>query len=270
VRDGAALSEFLCWLDHNWQKQDEISAAAKLETFRKARPKFRDLSFATIAGMGSNGAIVHYHATPKTAKTLSQGLFLIDSGGQYWDGTTDVTRTLALGTPTAEQKADFTRVLKGHIALGSAVFPRGVTGSELDALARMPLWQVGKDYDHGTGHGVGCYLSVHEGPQSISRRANSVALEPGMVISNEPGFYKAGAYGIRIENLVLVKEKDKKFLQFETLTLAPIDRRLVDIKLLTADEKIWFNNYHARVLQTLLPLVSTKTKLWLKRMCSAM
>ena len=270
VRDGVALSSFLCWLDTHWQKQEitEISAAEKLKTFRAAQPLFKDLSFGTIAGMGSNGAIVHYHATAKTAKKLKHGIFLLDSGGQYWDGTTDVTRTIALGAPTDEQKEDFTRVLKGHIALGSAVFPKGVTGSELDALARMPLWHVHKDYDHGTGHGVGCYLSVHEGPQSISRRANNVALESGMVISNEPGFYKAGEYGIRIENLVLVEAVDKKFLRFETLTLAPIDRRLIDKDLLHSDEINWLDNYHMRVLNTLAPLVDKKTAIWLKKMCA--
>ena len=270
VRDGAALSSFLCWLDTHWQTQTitEVSAAEKLKTFRAAQPLFKDLSFGTIAGMGSNGAIVHYHATAKTAKKLTHGMFLLDSGGQYWDGTTDVTRTIALGAPTDEQKEDFTRVLKGHIALGSAVFPKGVTGSELDALARMPLWHVHKDYDHGTGHGVGCYLSVHEGPQRISRVSNNVALEPGMVISNEPGFYKAGAYGIRIENLVLVEAVDKKFLRFETLTMAPIDRRLIDKDLLNSDEINWLNNYHTRVLTTLAPLVDKKTAMWLKKMCA--
>ena len=270
VRDGAALSSFLCWLDEHWQKHTitEVSAAEKLRSFRAAQPLFRDLSFGTIAGMGSNGAIVHYHAMPKTAKTLKHGVFLLDSGGQYWDGTTDVTRTIALGAPTEEQQEDFTRVLKGHIALASAVFPKGVTGSELDALARMPLWHVGKDYDHGTGHGVGCYLSVHEGPQRISRVANNVALEAGMIVSNEPGFYKAGEYGIRIENLVLVETIDKKFLRFKTLTLAPIDRNLIDKDLLHADEIKWLNDYHARVFNTLRPLVDKKTAMWLKKMCA--
>lgn len=269
IRDGAALSNFLCWLDHRWNGETEISVTEKLRTFRAAQPLFKDLSFATIAGMGANGAIVHYHATPQTNKKLMQGLFLLDSGGQYWDGTTDVTRTIALGTPTAEQKADFTRVLKGHIVLASAAFPRGVTGAELDALARMPMWKAGKDYDHGTGHGVGCYLSVHEGPQGISRR-NTTPLHAGMILSNEPGFYKAGEYGIRIENLVLVKEKDKKFLCFETLTLAPIDRRLIDKNLLNLEEINWFNNYHALVLKTLTPLVDNKTKQWLKEMCKSL
>jgi Xaa-Pro aminopeptidase len=266
IRDGAALTQFLCWLDSNWKGETEISVTEKLRTFRAAQPLFRDLSFATIAGMGANGAIVHYHATPNTNKKLTNGLFLLDSGGQYLDGTTDVTRTIALDTPTAEQKADFTSVLKGHIALGSAVFPKGTAGIELDALARMPLWKAGKDYDHGTGHGVGCYLSVHEGPQGISRR-NNIPLQPGMILSNEPGFYKAGEYGIRIENLVLVKEKDKTFLCFETLTLAPIDRRLIDKKMLEVDEINWLNAYHAHVLKTLTPLVDNTTKKWLKTMC---
>lgn len=269
IRDGAALTQFLCWLDSNWKTHTEMSVTEKLQTFRAAQPLFRDLSFGTIAGMGANGAIVHYHATPETNKKLVQGLFLLDSGGQYWDGTTDVTRTIALDMPTAEQKADFTRVLKGHIALAQAVFPRGTAGIELDALARMPMWKAGKDYDHGTGHGVGCYLSVHEGPQGISRR-NTTPLQVGMILSNEPGFYKAGEYGIRIENLVLVKEKDKKFLCFETLTLAPIDRRLIDKNLLNLEEINWFNNYHARVLKTLTPLVDNKTKKWLKEMCKSL
>lgn len=267
IRDGAALSSFLCWLDSNWKTETEISVMEKLFTFRATQPLFKDLSFATITGMGANGAIVHYHATPQTDKKLEQGLFLLDSGGQYLDGTTDVTRTIALGNPTLEQKADFTRVLKGHIALASAVFPRGVTGAELDALARMPLWKEGKDYEHGTGHGVGCYLSVHEGPQGISRR-NTVPLQAGMILSNEPGFYKAGAYGIRIENLVLVKAVDKRFLCFEALTLAPIDRRLVEKKILENDEINWLNAYHARVLKTLTPLVDNTTKKWLQKMCT--
>ncbi len=266
IRDGAALSSFLCWLDANWKTHTEMSVTEKLQTFRAAQPLFRDLSFGTIAGMGEHGAIVHYHATPQTNKKLTQGLFLLDSGGQYFDGTTDVTRTIALGAPTPEQKADFTRVLKGHIALASAVFPKGTAGIELDALARMPLWKEGKDYEHGTGHGVGCYLSVHEGPQGISRR-NTTPLQVGMILSNEPGFYKAGEYGIRIENLVLVKEVDKKFLSFETLTLAPIDRRLIDKNLLNIEEINWLNNYHARVLKTLTPLVDKKTAIWLEKMC---
>ena len=275
VRDGAALSSFLCWLDRAWQggRLTEVNAAEVLATFRAKQMHFRDLSFGTIAGMGSNGAIVHYHAMPETAKKLTHGIFLLDSGGQYWDGTTDVTRTIALGAPTKQQQADFTRVLKGHIALARARFPKGVTGSELDALARMPLWLEGKDYDHGTGHGVGCYLSVHEGPQRISRVMNNVPLESGMVVSNEPGYYKTGAYGIRIENLVLVKEDRRKgderpFFGFETLTLAPIDRHLVAKALLTKEERDWLDDYHARVLKTLTPLVDKTTGAWLKKMCT--
>lgn len=271
-RDGAALSSFLCWLSENWNKgHTEITVSEKLAEFRRAHNLFKDLSFGTIAGMGPNGAIVHYHATPKTARKLTQGLFLLDSGGQYWDGTTDVTRTVAFGTPTKEQKTDFTRVLKGHIALATARFPKGITGAELDALARMPLWLHGQDYDHGTGHGVGCFLSVHEGPQRISRVYNGVALEPGMVVSNEPGYYKAGAYGIRIENLVRVVAKKEKgdgklFHGFETLTLAPIGRTLIDKSLLTREELAWLNAYHARVLKTLK--VDTKVKAWLKKVCA--
>lgn len=271
-RDGAALSSFLCWLSANWNKgHTEITVSEKLASFRKAQNLFKDLSFGTIAGMGPNGAIVHYHAMPKTARKLTAGMFLLDSGGQYWDGTTDVTRTMVFGNATKEQKADFTRVLKGHIALATARFPKGITGAELDALARMPLWLNGQDYDHGTGHGVGCFLSVHEGPQRISRVYNGVALEPGMIVSNEPGYYKAGAYGIRIENLVRVVEKKQKgdeklFYGFETLTLAPIDRNLIEKSLLTSAELAWLNAYHARVLKTLK--VDAKTKAWLKKACA--
>lgn len=267
--DGAALSEFLCWLDTHWQRAriTEMAVAEKLRSFRAARPGFVEESFATIAGMGGNGAIVHYHATPQTDTRLTKGLFLLDSGGQYWGGTTDVTRTIALGKPTREQQEDFTRVLKGHIALARAVFPKSLSGGELDALARMPLWQVGKDYDHGTGHGVGCFLSVHEGPQGISRRAGGAALEPGMVLSNEPGFYKAGEYGIRIENLLMVVAQDERFLRFDTLTLAPIDRRLILPARLSGEERAWLNAYHARVLNTLRPLVDKKTGAWLSQMC---
>lgn len=274
VKDGAALCQFLAWLSENWSKnQTEVTVADKLASFRKQQPLFKDLSFATIAGMNANGAIVHYHATKSTAKKLTQGIFLLDSGGQYLDGTTDVTRTIALGAPTAAQKQDFTRVLKGHIAIARARFPKGVSGAELDALARMPLWLHGKDYDHGTGHGVGHFLSVHEGPQRISRAAHGIALKPGMVVSNEPGYYKAGAYGIRIENLVLVVEDKRKgdekpFLAFETLTLAPIDRTLIAKNLLDADERAWLNAYHARVLKTISPKVDAKTKTWLKKMCA--
>ena len=244
IRDGKAVTNFLKWLEKN-QDITEIEVAEKLESFRKKSPLYLEPSFATIAGSAANGAIVHYHATPKTNKKLERNsLLLIDSGGQYLDGTTDITRTVAIGKPTAEMKRNFTLVLKGHIALAKAVFPKGTRGSQLDALARQHLWQNGLDYDHGTGHGVGSYLSVHEGPQHISKRGGDAILEVGMILSNEPGYYKTGEYGIRIESLLVVKEVSKGFLGFETLTKAPIDKKLIDIKLLNKEEKIWLKEYH--------------------------
>ncbi|MFZ5931601.1 MAG: aminopeptidase P family protein [Pseudomonadota bacterium] len=272
IRDGAALCSFLAWLDQAAAKGglDEITASDKLESFRRATGCLRDLSFPTISGAGPNGAIVHYRASAKSNRMLEQGnLYLLDSGAQYLDGTTDVTRTIAIGTPSAEQQDRFTRVLKGHIGLATIKFPKGVTGAHLDVLARAALWKAGLDYDHGTGHGVGCYLGVHEGPQSISRRPNSVALEPGMIVSNEPGYYKQGAYGIRIENLVLVNEPkmmaggEREMMGLETLTLAPIDVRLVARELLNNEEAEWLNAYHATVRETLTPLVDAQTKAWL-------
>lgn len=260
IRDGAALTQFLHWLDTHLGKEPitEISAAGKLGNFRKETGKLVDLSFDTISGFASNGAIVHYRVTETSNKELKgNGLYLVDSGGQYLDGTTDVTRTVAVGTPTEEQRDRYTRVLKGHIALARAVFPEGTTGSQLDALARYHLWQEGLDYDHGTGHGVGSYLSVHEGPQRISKIANNVALKPGMIISNEPGYYKEGEYGIRIENLVLVIEKPelskngRRFFGFETLTQAPMDMRLVDKGMLSAEEWQWLEGYHRDVERVL-------------------
>lgn len=228
------------------------------------------MSFDTISGAGANGAIVHYRVTEGTNQPLQDGeLFLVDSGAQYLDGTTDVTRTVAIGTPSAEQRDRFTRVLKGHIGIATARFPNGTSGSQLDALARMSLWKVGLDYDHGTGHGVGSYLSVHEGPQRISK-ISSVPLKPGMIISNEPGYYKTGAYGIRIENLLVVTEPDmidggeRPMMGFETLTLAPIDLNCVEPSLLTAEEKDWLNAYHARVRETLSPDMDDATREWLK------
>ncbi|MCB2107849.1 MAG: aminopeptidase P family protein, partial [Rhodobacteraceae bacterium] len=232
VRDGAALTKFLAWFAREAPKGNlnEITAAEKLEDFRRFDNLYRGGSFPTICGAGGNGAIVHYRAQPESAAKIAPNmLVLIDSGGQYLDATTDVTRTVAVGSPTPEQRRRFTLVLKGHIALGSARFIKGTTGSQLDALARHALWQEGLDYDHGTGHGVGTYLGVHEGPQRISKVGNTVALEPGMLISNEPGYYKTGEYGIRIENLVVVKPADqvpgaeKPLYEFETVTLAPID-----------------------------------------------
>ncbi len=271
IRDGAAIARFLAWLAAEAPKGKlrEIEVSDYLEACRRATGLLRDLSFDTISGAGPNGAIVHYRATPETERTLTPGeLYLVDSGAQYVDGTTDITRTIAVGSPSTEQRQAFTRVLKGHIALTRAVFPAGTTGSQLDVLARLPLWDAGLDYDHGTGHGVGSYLSVHEGPQRIAKAPNSVALKPGMILSNEPGYYKTGAYGIRIENLVAVipmqiDGAEREMLGFETLTLAPIDRALIDPGLLTEAERDWLNAYHAQVRETISPLVDSETAAWL-------
>ncbi|MBM3482905.1 MAG: aminopeptidase P family protein [Alphaproteobacteria bacterium] len=261
-RDGAALVRFLAWLESALKAGpvDELGAVARLLSERGKSPRFMGPSFDTIAGAGPNGAIVHYRSTEASNRRLEPGsLFLLDSGGQYLDGTTDVTRTIAIGRPTPEQRDRFTRVLQGHIALGSARFPTGTTGSQLDALARQFLWQAGLDYDHGTGHGVGSYLAVHEGPHRISKVGNTVALEPGMIVSNEPGYYKTGAFGIRIENLVVVAGieaphgAERAMFGFETLTLVPIDRRLVEPRLMSAPELDWLDAYHAAVRERLIP-----------------
>ncbi|MBX9777794.1 MAG: aminopeptidase P family protein [Xanthobacteraceae bacterium] len=270
-RDGAAMVRFLAWFDREAPngRLTEIGAVEALETFRRETNLLRDVSFSTIAGAGPDGAIVHYRVTRKTDRMISPGdLFLIDSGGQYQDGTTDITRTVIVGAPTAEMRDRFTRVLKGHIAIATAVFPDGTSGAQLDSFARQSLWQAGVDFDHGTGHGVGSYLSVHEGPARISK-LGTTPLTRGMILSNEPGYYKTGAYGIRIENLVLVIEgptvagAEKPLNAFETLTLAPIDLRLVQRDLLTVGETAWLNAYHARVRATLAPLVDAQTRSWL-------
>jgi Xaa-Pro aminopeptidase len=271
-KDGIALSRFFVWLAREAPagRVTEISAADRLDALRGEEPLFRDVSFPTISGAGPNGAIVHYRATPRTDRRIEPGmLYLVDSGAQYLDGTTDVTRTVAIGPPTAEQRDRFTRVLRGHIALATARFPKGTTGSQLDVLARAPLWDAGLDYDHGTGHGVGSYLSVHEGPQRISKIGNSVALRPGMIVSNEPGYYKTGEYGIRIESLVAVvpvaapSGGEVTLYGFETLTLVPIDRTLVDPALLTPAELAWLDRYHARVREAIAPKVDRETAAWL-------
>ena len=271
-RDGAALTRFLCWLDAEGPagRQTERSAAVHLRDLRAEGEHYRGLSFETISGAGPHGAIVHYRVTPETDGRIEPDmLYLVDSGAQYRDGTTDVTRTVAIGVPTAEQVRRFTQVLKGHIAIATAVFPRGTSGTQLDTLARLALWTDGVDFEHGTGHGVGSHLGVHEGPQRISKRPSSVALEPGMIVSNEPGYYKAGAYGIRIETLVVVMPVptpdggEQPLLGFETLTLAPIDRRLIDPALLTEAERRWVDVYHARVLDEIGPLVDDGTRAWL-------
>jgi Xaa-Pro aminopeptidase len=273
LRDGVALTKFLAWFDREAPsgKLTEIDAVEALESFRAESGVLKDISFSTIAGSGPNGAVVHYRVTRKSNRRISPGdLFLIDSGGQYQDGTTDVTRTVIVGEPTAEMRDRFTRVLKGHIAIARTVFPEGTTGAQLDTLARRDLWAVGIDYDHGTGHGVGSYLSVHEGPARISK-LGTAPLQRGMILSNEPGYYKTGAYGIRIENLVLVvtapvvEGAEKKLDAFETLTLAPIDRRLIDRKLLSHDETLWVDRYHGSVRAALTPLVDPRTKAWLDR-----
>jgi Xaa-Pro aminopeptidase len=272
ARDGAALTRFLHWLATEGQTNppDEITAVSKLEAFREATGALKDLSFDTIAGAASNGAIVHYRPTQRLNKRAETGsLLLVDSGAQYLDGTTDVTRTVAIGEPSAEMAERFTLVLKGHLALARVRFPAGTTGSSLDALARMALWAHGLDYDHGTGHGVGSYLGVHEGPQRIAKAPNAVALRPGMILSNEPGYYKEGAYGIRIENLQVVTPPaeipggERPMLGFETLTLAPIDRRLVVKALLSDEERAQLDAYHARVREVVGPQLEPAVRAWL-------
>lgn len=273
ARDAVALIRFLHWFDQEAPKGHltEILACKALEDFRVQTGALQDLSFDSISGAGPNGAMCHYRVTEETNRKLDQdSLFLIDSGGQYLDGTTDVTRTIAVGTPSDEMKDRFTRVLKGHIALSRVRFPKGTTGSALDALARMPLWEVGLDYDHGTGHGVGSYLGVHEGPHRIAKMPNFVGLEAGMIVSNEPGFYKTDGFGIRIENLQFVTAPseidggERAMLGFETLTLAPIDTRVIEVSLLNEVERDWLNAYHARVLAEIGPRVEGEVLAWLK------
>ena len=248
LRDGKAVAKLLAWINNHSDIEtiSEMEVAAKLLTFRAEDETFVEPSFPTIAGAGEHGAIVHYRADEASNRRLKKGeLLLLDSGGQYPDGTTDITRTIAIGTPSAEHKDRFTRVLKGHIAVATATFPKGTRGSQLDGLARHFLWEVGLDYDHGTGHGVGQFLGVHEGPQRISKRGGDAVLEVGMVISNEPGYYKNGEYGIRIENLVVVVEKENGFLGFDTITRVPLDEKLIDFSMLTAAEKQWLETYQA-------------------------
>jgi len=271
VRDGAALARFLCWLDREAPSGNltEIDAVEALETFRRETGALKDVSFPTIAGSGPNGAIVHYRVTRKSNRRVHPGeLLLIDSGAQYQDGTTDVTRTIIVGAPTAEMRDRFTRVLRGHLAIEHAAFPDGTTGAQIDSFARQFLWQAGLDFEHGTGHGVGSYLSVHEGPARISK-LGTTALKRGMILSNEPGYYKAGAYGIRIENLELVVAADipgaeKTMNAFEPLTLAPIDRRLIDTGLMTKAEIKWVDSYHARVCTLVRDALDEPTRQWLE------
>lgn len=272
VRDGVAMVKFLKWFSKESVKETltEMDVEAKLEEFRREAPEYRDSSFDTIAGFGANGAIVHYRATEETNARIERwNMLLLDSGAQYADGTTDITRTIAVGEPTPEMKEHFTLVLKGHIAVATARFPLGTTGAQVDALARAPLWQRNLDYAHGTGHGVGCYLSVHEEAASLSTRGAD-AIEPGMILSNEPGFYKEGEYGIRIENLLLAHEDGvcgstgKPMIAFETLTFAPIDKTLVITEMLSADEQFWLANYHKQVLAALSPHLDAATLEWLR------
>ncbi|MCJ2111069.1 aminopeptidase P family protein [Methylobacterium sp. E-025] len=273
-RDGASVVRFLAWLDGQ-DAPSEIAAVEALEDFRAAGGDLRDVSFPTISGSGPNGAIVHYRVTRATDRRVAPGeLFLIDSGAQYLDGTTDITRTVAVGAPSAEMRDRYTRVLRGHVAIGRAVFPKGTTGAQIDTLARLPLWEAGLDFDHGTGHGVGAFLSVHEGPQRIAK-TGTVALEPGMILSNEPGYYRAGAYGIRIENLVLVEPRtvpggERPVLGFETLTLVPYDRRLIVPEMLSPDARAWVDAYHARVRDVLSADLDPETRAWLERATAAL
>lgn len=270
-RDGVALIQLLYWLDNNWKGKTELDVVEKLHEFRQQQNLFFSESFETIAGTAENGAIVHYQPTIKTNKILQENsLLLLDSGGQYLDGTTDVTRTIALGQPTSEMIHDFTLVLKGHIALSQAVFPEGTCGLCLDALARRPLWREGKDFKHGTGHGVGCFGNVHEGPNRISSNGSLYGFKKNMITSIEPGYYKENAYGIRIENLVYskVSAEHENYLEFEPLTLVPIDKRLIDVYLLDSGERDWLNNYHRKVYESLAACVNDNVKKWLKASCS--
>lgn len=271
IRDGSAMVRFLAWFDAEAPKRrlTEISAALALEAFRAETGALRDLSFPSISAAGPHAAIPHYRVSDESNLAIGKGFFLIDSGAQYEDGTTDITRTIAVGTPSKEMRDRFTRVLKGHIAIARAVFPVGVSGAQIDAFARQALWRAGLDFDHGTGHGVGAFLSVHEGPQRIAK-TGAVALEPGMILSNEPGYYAAGRFGIRIENLVVVETRDipgaeRKMLGFETISLAPIDLRAIQAKMLTPEETAWLDAYHAWVRKTLSPLLDGPAKAWLKQ-----
>ena len=283
ARDAVAMVRFLHWVDGEAPggALDELTASDKLEALRREGGLLKDLSFDSISGAGPNGAIVHYRSSPETNRKLEHGsLYLIDSGGQYADGTTDITRTVAVGAPTDEMRDRFTRVLQGHIAIAYARFPKGTRGGQLDSFARRPLWEAGLDYAHGTGHGVGSFLSVHEGPQRIAAMGAGQSgvdepLQPGMILSNEPGYYKEGAYGIRIENLVLVIEvavagAEKELLGFETLTFAPIDRRLIAVEMLSVAEREWVDGYHAEVLAKVGPGLGATEQAWLAEACATL
>ena len=275
IKDGVALTRFFIWLEENVKSGElsEVSISDKLRAFRTEQENFVGESFGTIAGYAAHGAIVHYHPTPEAEyKLKTESLLLLDSGGQYLDGTTDITRTIALGKPSKQQIVDFTLVLKGHIDLAMATFPVGTRGSQLDILARKALWDQCLNYGHGTGHGIGHFLNVHEGPQNIRMDENPITLQPGMIISNEPGLYRAGEYGIRIENLVHVVQAEKtefgQFLKFETLTLFPIDHSLIATELLTDEKRNWLNDYHAFVYKTLSEKLDKNEREWLSKKCS--
>ena len=274
-KDGVALTRFFKWLEENLKtgKLTEVSVDRKLYEFRSQQENFVGESFGTIAGFGPHGAIVHYSATEESASTLkADNIFLLDSGGQYLDGTTDITRTVSLGTPTVQQKIDFTLVLKGHISLTTAVSPVGTRGSQLDVLARKAMWDLGLNYGHGTGHGVGHFLNVHEGPQSIRMEENPIVLQEGMYMSNEPGLYRTNKYGIRTENLVHIvpamKTEFGQFLKFETVTLFPIDQVLIDVELLTDAEVDWLNAYHKKVYELIAPKLDGDEREWLSKKCA--
>ncbi|WP_029415714.1 aminopeptidase P family protein [Brevundimonas bacteroides] len=276
IRDGAALARFLHWVDTVAQVElpDERAVVQALERFREETRALKDLSFDTIAGVGPNAALPHYRPVTRTIRRMERGsLLLVDGGGQYLDGTTDVTRTMAIGEPSADQRRMFTLVLKGHVAMATVRFPAGTTGHQLDALARLPMWMAGLDYDHGTGHGVGSYLGVHEGPQRIAKAVNTQPLLPGMIVSNEPGYYREGHWGIRIETLQVVTpaepipDGERPMHGFEQLTFAPLDRRLVDVDLLTADERAYVDAYHAETLAKVGPLLDSEVKAWLEAQC---
>jgi Xaa-Pro aminopeptidase len=279
LRDGAAIVELLSWLDGQRPGSiTEIDVVRQLESFRRQDDKLRNISFETICGTGPNGAIMHYRVSEESNATLEEGhLLVLDSGGQYLDGTTDITRTIAIGTPREEERACFTRVLQGMIAMSGLRWPRGLGGAHIEMLGRLPLWMAGQDFDHGLGHGVGAYLSVHEGPQRLSR-ASTEPLRPGMILSNEPGYYREGAFGIRIENLVVVQEAEalqggdehRKMLNWQTLTLAPIDRRLIVTDMLSQKERHWLNAYHADVQARISKLVSKDAAGWLAKACAAL
>jgi len=277
VRDGVAMVRFFAWLEQEWKAKPvtELTAAKKLADLRSEGEHFRGLSFETISGFGSHGAVIHYRPTEEEGHRVidDSSTYLLDSGAQYLDGTTDITRTISLGTPTRDQIDQATRVLKGHVAIARVTFPAGTSGKQIDVLARLALWEKGLNFSHGTGHGVGAYLNVHEGPQRIATKGEDVPLEPGMILSNEPGYYVKGSHGYRVESLVVVVARpdlsaEEPFLGFETITCCPIDRRLIDRDALLPEERAWIDDYHAWVVKTLSPLVDDATRAWLARACA--